>query len=546
MLTRAFPLVLCLLPLARAYPQSPSPFSFQEVTRKVGLETDLRTSLNHAVAWGDYDGDGRLDLFLGNFADRLGQPHDGRNGLYRQTKQGTFERVSLPVVERFARCSGAVFADLDDDGDLDLYVSSNTLPHSRAKDNAGLAQKEPSRLFRNDGDGKFVDISETCGACPPDLFRTRDIGVLDYDGDGKLDLFLTQDPLLQRDKVPARSRLFRNLGGLKFRDVTAAVGLPDDLWALGVVVGDLNGDRRPDIFAAGSNRLFVSTPGGKFQEAVELRKVFEHIPTDRGEDIVSGAALGDIDNDGDLDLLTGPHFPKARIKVYLNEGIDRGVPRFRDATADLGIPVLPNKAPSMDVGDFDNDGLPDLYWSCWFADGEKRWPFLCRGLGKKNGLPRFEIPQTDHTKSDVRKNLPQPGSLGMVYYVDGPAVDFDADGRLDFFVGIWPVEGSRVFRNTTPAGHWLQVRVEGKKMNRQGIGAQVRLYESGKAGDPKALLGFREISLNVGYSSSRPAVAHFGLGKRKQCDVEVVFPTRDQPLVQRNVAVDRFLTIREP
>ncbi|HXG10919.1 MAG TPA: hypothetical protein VNK04_14260 [Gemmataceae bacterium] len=93
----------------------------------------------------------------------------------------------------------------------------------------------------------------------------------------------------------------------------------------------------------------------------------------------------------------------------------------------------------------------------------------------------------------------------MVYYVDGSAVNYDGDGDLDFFAGIWPDEGSRFFRNETKGGNWLQVRIEGRKMNRQRAGARVRVYAAGKAGDRSALLGFQEITLNGGYSSVRPA-----------------------------------------
>ncbi len=496
---------------------------------------------------GDFDGDGRLDLFLGNFADRAGQPRDGANALFRQVEGGKFVRFPCPAVERRGRCSGAVFADLDNDGDLDLYVSSNTLPRPGAKEPARSAQAEPSRLFRNDGGGKFVDVSATCGACPPDLYRTRDIGVFDYDGDGLLDLFVTQDPLLVRDKLVPRCRLFRNLGGLKFEDVTAKVGLPENLWALGVVVADLNGDGRPDLFTAGSNRLFLSQPGNRYKEAEGLRPVFDHRAAKEYQDLVSGACFGDLNNDGLLDLITGPHYPEARVHVYLNEGLKDGVPRFREITRDVGIPVIPQKAPHVEIQDFDNDGIPDLYWSAWFAEGDRRWPFLCRGLGIKDGLPRFHVPAVPaFDKALALKNLVPPKGRGMVYYVNGPAVDYDGDGRLDFFAGIWPPEGSRCFRNETKGGNWLQVRVEGRKMNRMGIGAQVRLYQTGRAGKKEALLGFQEITLNVGYSSSRPAVAHFGLGKADTCDVEVRFPTRAEPLVLRGARVNRLLTVREP
>jgi hypothetical protein len=392
-----------------------------------------------------------------------------------------------------------------------------------------------------------VDVSDTCGACPPDLWRSRDVGVLDHDGDGMLDLLLTMDPLVLRDKQTPRLRLFRNRGQLKFEEVTDQVGLPKELACLGVAIADLNGDRRPDFFTTDSNRLFLSQPGGAYQEAESLRAVFDHQAKQGGEDLVTGATFADIDLDGDLDLITGPHFPQARVHVYLNEGPRDRVPRFREVTKELGIPVIPQKAPHTEVQDFDNDGLPDLYWSAWFAEGNKRWPFICRGLGVKDGLPRFAAPSVAGVRTDfVRPNAAPPEGVGMVYYVDGPAVDYDSDGRLDFFAGIWPEEGSRFFRNETKAGNWLQVRVEGKKMNRQGVGAQVRLYAAGKAGDPAALLGFQEVTLNGGYSSGRPAVVHFGLGKAETCDVVVTMPSRAESVAVRQAKANQLLTVREP
>ncbi len=346
-----------------------------------------------------------------------------------------------------------------------------------------------------------------------------------------------------KEKITPNSRLFRNLGNLKFQDVTAKVGLPLDISALGVVIGDVNGDRRPDIFTAGSNRLFLSQPNGTYKEAESLRKVFEHITSDRGEDVISGACFADLDLDGDLDLITGPHFAPARMHVYHNEGIKGGIPQFREITKELGIPPIPQKAAHVEIQDFNNDGIPDIYVAAYFAEGAQRWPFLCKGLGVKDGLPRIQVPSVTDVRTDgVRKNVLPSQGLGMIYYVNGPAVDYDGDGDLDFLAGIWPEEGSRFFRNDTKGGNWLQVKVEGTKMNRMGVGSQVRVFAPGT----RTLLGFQEITQNVGYSSSRPALAHLGLGKAEPVDVEVTLPNRKEPLVLKGVKVNQRMTVREP
>src|SRR5688572_4346628 len=110
-------------------PPRETTFVFTDATTEVGLSKPFKTAFNHSVTWGDFDNDGRLDLFLGNFADRnvmkYGLDRAPANMLLRQTTGGKFESFPCPPVEVRSRCSGGVFVDLDNDGDLDLYTSSN-------------------------------------------------------------------------------------------------------------------------------------------------------------------------------------------------------------------------------------------------------------------------------------------------------------------------------------------------------------------------------------------------------------------------------------
>jgi hypothetical protein len=161
-------------------------------------------------------------------------------------------------------------------------------------------------------------------------------------------------------------------------------------------------------------------------------------------------------------------------------------------------------------------------------------------------MPRFAVPRAPAFDPEVLKtNVPPETGRAMTYLVDGPAVDYDGDGDLDFFCGNWPPGGSRVFRNDTAGGNWLQVRVEGKAMNRMGVGAKIRLYAAGEARHPTALLGHQEITLNGGYSSGRPAVAHFGLGKNQHVDVEVTMPSRPEPLVLKQTKANQVVVVNE-
>ena len=217
----------------------------------------------------------------------------------RNLGNGKFARVKNSPANHFARTSGAVFVDLDNDGDLELYVGNNARP-GREGNTTGpqrAARLAFSRLYRNDG-GKLVDISEASGACPKTLETGRNIGVLDYDLDGRLDLLLIEDSFTSG----LSSRLFRNLGKLRFKDVTAKAGLPNDLFGLGCAIADVNGDGRSDIFVAHSNRFFLSSANGKYRESAELNKTFAWKPL-HNQDWPCGVAFGDLNNDGRLDLI---------------------------------------------------------------------------------------------------------------------------------------------------------------------------------------------------------------------------------------------------
>ena len=122
-------------------------------------------------------------------------------------------------------------------------------------------------------------------------------------------------------------------------------------------------DGRPDIFVPHSNRLFLSTKDGKYREATELKEVFAWKPL-HGEDWPCGAHFADLNRDGRFDLVLSVHCTKARNRVYINDGLKDGVPRFRDVTNEIGLgEAVPVRCPHVEVQDFDNDGWPDIYLS---------------------------------------------------------------------------------------------------------------------------------------------------------------------------------------
>ncbi len=514
---------------------------FRDVTKTAGLYEPLAGIMGHGAAVGDFDGDGKVDIYVGGFCDRPDseyKPAKGpvKNYLFRNLGNGKFEIVDQPVVSYFGRTSGAVFADLRNSGNLDLYAANNTKGKSgKDQEPQKSAQLRYAQLFKNDK-GKFTDVSESSGACPKSLRTARNIGVLDYDGDGLLDLFVVEDKFI---KGPS-CRLFRNKGNMQFTDVTKEVGLPEDIYGLGCAIADLNGDGRPDIFVAHSNRLFLSqVKDGKttYREAVELRGVLQWKPFNNS-DWPCGAVFADINNDGLLDLIVTSHHVKCRNKVFINDGLKDGIPQFRDVTKEVGLDeIVPVKCPHVEVQDFDNDGLPDIYTSAaWIDEKGNITPLIYRNLGIKDGLPRFAPPQPFSPPSKGE------GSAGMAYFPAGPSLDFDGDGRIDLFLVNW-FQGNhcRLMRNESEPKSWLDVRVVGKKMNRMGIGAKVSVYHP----KTKTLLGFQEITTGYGYASGQEAICHFGLNNIELVNVEVQFPGGSS-LVSPNVMSKQRLTITEP
>lgn len=521
------------LATAQDKPRAPA-IVWADVTEKAGLVKPLAGMMGHGGAWGDYDGDGRIDLFVGNFCDRPDDqyfPAKGplANRLFRNLGDGRFVSAGQASVEVYGRTSGAVFADLDNNDTLELYVANNRKAKvGREGEPQATAQKQFSNLYRNEG-GQLLDISNQSGACPTALHTARNIGVFDYDQDGRLDLFVCEDYFTRSP----RSALFRNLGNLKFQDVTESTGLPDDIYGLGLAVADLNGDRRPDFFVGHCNRLFLSQTDGRYREATELRETFRWSPL-HNEDWPCGAAFGDLNRDGQFDLVISIHCTQARNKVYLNEGLKNGVPQFHDITREAGLAdVVPARCPHVEIQDFDNDGWPDIYISAAWLDADDRvTPLVFHHDGVRDGLPRF--------------TPPRPIGSPMVYYPAGPSGDYDADGRIDLFLINWfSGNHSRLMRNESSPRHWLDVRVAGREINRQGIGSQVRVYQAGDDFQPKALLGYQELSTGYGYASGQPVVCHFGLGDATKVDLRVELPN-GKVVKQTNVAVDRALTIEEP
>lgn len=319
------------------------------------------------AAVGDYDGDGKDDLFVTGWRDCR---------LYRNLGEGRFEDVT----EKAGLVSGdwstsAAFADLDDDGDLDLYVANyltydpTDAPRCSApdggRDYCGPEDfpAESDRLYRNQGNGTFLDISKSAGIAPE---SGRGLGVLiaDLAGDSKPDIFVSNDG--------TACHLYENLGNLRFQDVALRVGVAFDgegnaLAAMGSAFGDIDGDERPDLLVANflgrSTVLFRNLGRGFFKDesaAFALAKATRSV-------LGFGLVLEDFNGDGTLDLFqaNGHVLDRRRLGVPFamrstllrNEGGKRFAPETMSGCRWIEKPIL---GRGVAVGDLDEDGRPDL------------------------------------------------------------------------------------------------------------------------------------------------------------------------------------------
>jgi hypothetical protein len=276
--------------------------TFEDVTIASGLDEPIATG---AAAWGDYDNDGRLDLFVcGEYRPGTNDTPDGRPDprnrcrLYHNRGEGRFRDAALVAGVVNDRCAcGAAWGDFDADGLLDLFVA-----------NADGA----ARLFHNQGDGTFRDAAVTLGLSG--LESGHACFFWDYDNDGRLDIFVTDDRARPAEFVAAalglpvenasHPRLFRNLGGSGFGEVTRDVGLDRPLPTLGCNFGDVDNDGYLDLYiGAGWRGTSSLVPGRMFLNAGGLR--FEDVTLSSRTGHVrngQGVSFADLDGDGDLDF----------------------------------------------------------------------------------------------------------------------------------------------------------------------------------------------------------------------------------------------------
>jgi hypothetical protein len=427
-------------------------YEFKDLAPQLGVDD---AGFGWAGALGDYDNDGDLDLYVSN-GGSLGE---GRNVLLRNDGASGFTDVTQESGSGDSgNGTGVVFADFNRDGWQDLYIAKGGF----------LPPGQSNRLFENQRDGRFQDISAAVG-----LERTRasyatEVG--DYDRDGFLDLYVTQFR-------GQSNTLFRNNTQGGFEDLSRAkdiLNLRDASGAAGVFT-DFTGDGKVELYASFFGGFDVLYTDLDNEPAMNFRV------GDQGEAV--GVALGDYDSDGDLDLYVVNQDGRSGLR---ENSIDEGEGIF-SIGAESGTE---NKRFGTGVafGDYDSDGA--LYLFVSNAEGASR-------VYRQVAPGRF---------------LDQAPVLGMADSSRSRAVllgDYDNDGDLDVFV-INEGSENRLYTNGGGSNHWIQVGVRGVESNTDGIGARLRLFTDGQ-------LQHREVNGTVGLSFGT-RISHFGLGSVETVD----------------------------
>jgi enediyne biosynthesis protein E4 len=450
--------------------------AFDDATAAAGLVDPLTGMHGHAAAAADVDGDGWTDLFVGGFADRPADEYRQRGAdgpapdqLLRGGPEGFTVDATFPGEP--ARTSGAAFADLDADGDLDLVVVRNP------RDEGEIASR-PTTVFRNDG-GAWAAVTTLL----PDT-SARSVAALDVDRDGLPDLAVAGDRFGE-----GSTRLLRNTGGLAFEDASDTWGLPDDVRGLALAPVDLDGDGWLDLVVSGDPRVLRGGPDG-FTVVDQPVLAWE---TYGDEDDPAGIAVGDLDGDGRPDLAVGQHFNstvddgrRVPVRLFLNRS-PPGAVDLVDVTEQAGSPGLWTKAPHVEIVDVDADGRADVVTSAVAAD---RTPVVLHNEGVTDGIPRFEV-------------VGEPGD-GR-YWITGITDDVDHDGRLDAFMVEWEPElPSVLFRNAGGGGPWVAVDVAALGAAATGARVEARRGED--------VLATAWAASTTGYAAGAPPVVHLGLG----------------------------------
>jgi enediyne biosynthesis protein E4 len=500
------------------------------------------------VAFIDYDADEWIDILLLNGTRLEGFPKgkEPTIKLYRNNRNGSFtDATSASGLTRTGWASGVSVGDYDNDGYEDLFIT----------------YWGQNVLYRNGGKGKFTDVTSKAGLAAKGTRWGSGSTFIDYDRDGRLDLFVANYLVFDREKVPEPGKganclwkgvavncgpkglptdtnlLYRNNGDGTFTDRTQAsgVGKVENRYAMTAIVTDFDQDGWPDIYVACDSTasiLYRNKGDGSFSDvALETGTAYNE---DGQPQAGMGVAVGDYNNDGFTDIFK-THFADDLPVLYKNTG--RGF--FEDASRQAGFDHTKYIQWGTGLVDLNNDGLTDIFTVTGNVYPEvekvfKEYPHKSPRLVYRNlGTGRFK----DVTAGCGQDARQMHSSRGCAFG------DFDNDGDQDVLI-MNMNEPPSLLRNdyigsgNRKANNWLKLKLAGAKSNRSAIGARVRL----KSG---ARLQVQEVTSQSSYYSHNDLRLHFGLGENTKADqIEIRWPDGQSETI-KDIAANQIVKIKE-
>jgi len=493
------------------------------------------------VAFIDYDNDGWVDLFVLSGTRLEGAPPGTSNRLYKNNRDGTFTDVTAKAgLLRTGWACAVTVGDYDNDGFDDIFITyyGNNM------------------LYRNNGDGTFSDVTEKAGLQQSSARYGSGCTWVDYDRDGRLDLFVANYLNTTLEKLPKPGentdcnwkgvpvncgprglptgfvQLFRNNGDGTFTDVSRASGVSaaSGSYPMTAVAADYDNDGWPDIYVACDSTpswLFRNQHDCTFREEGLERGVA--LSEDGLEQAGMGVGVGDYDLDGNLDMFK-TNFADDTNVLYRNDG--KG--NFDDVTIRSGLGVETRYVGwGTGMVDLDNDGFPDVFvvTGSVYPEVERKlptYPFHTPRLVFRNlGDGRFE------------ELLEEAGSgVSEAHSSRGCAFgDFDNDGDIDILVMNMNEPPSLLRNDVSSGGHWLKVLLVGVKTNRSAMGTRVvARYGSRRQA--------QEVTAQSSFYSANDRRLHFGLGAETTADLTIRWTNGTTETVL-NVAADQLVIIRE-